>query len=321
MAKIAYGKREYVLSAIESGVIPENTIIITSDEESELLFYDNLKNLKVIKEKTHFSDILRAEEWIEQYNNEGSVVGIFNSGQWQPYIVQKDTIREISCVDDVGELFDNNVGDLSELETSEQGTIVGAVNEVDKRIKTVSKYTADLGETSKLQTADKRTVVDAVNYLNTTKADSSKVSGLSGKIGDLSELDIPENSSIVTAINSVIQDMNDGLNKKTDKVHIASYGDTEIDYVLTNNEERRENVVTSLNITLPDTTVSDELFISSVVFTSGETPTALVYPQSITMSGEDCIDGVFVPVKNKRYTVIVSHDGVYYSGVVGGVKI
>lgn len=170
----------------------------------------------------------------------------------------------------------------------------------------MSKYFPNLK--NGVDDADVTQVIDAFNSVE-------------NDIGDLSKLDVPENSSIVTAINSVITDMEDVLNKKPDKVHIASYRDTEFDYVLTNNEERRENVVTSLNIILPDIIVSDELFISSVVFTSGETPTALVYPQSITMSGEDCIDGVFVPVKNKRYTVIVSYDGVYYSGVVGGVKI
>lgn len=39
--RVAYGKKSKITSAIASGVIPKDSLIITSDaEESELFFYD-----------------------------------------------------------------------------------------------------------------------------------------------------------------------------------------------------------------------------------------------------------------------------------------
>ena len=77
--------------------------------------------------------------------------------------------------------------------------------------------------------------------------------------------------------------------------------------------------VTSMTLTLPSTTADD--YISSIVFTSGATPTNLVYPDTIKMIGEGCIDGVFTPAASKRYEVIVSYDGANIVGVVGGYAI
>ena len=46
MARIAYGKKTSVQTAIDNGVIPTDTIIITKgDMDSEMLFYDADGNL------------------------------------------------------------------------------------------------------------------------------------------------------------------------------------------------------------------------------------------------------------------------------------
>lgn len=94
---------------------------------------------------------------------------------------------------------------------------------------------------------------------------------------------------------------------------------TGTDIILAHNTEVRLGEVEELNLTLP--LEPPENFISSAVFTSGEIPTNLAYPDTIHMNGEDCIDGIFVPIDNKRYNMFVSFDGEYYSGIVGGFAI
>lgn len=103
------------------------------------------------------------------------------------------------------------------------------------------------------------------------------------------------------------------------KVTISASAQTASELEMAHNTEIRYGEMTSLTITLPETLPDD--YISSVVFTSGETAVNMVYPETVKMSGEGCIDGVFVPAANKRYTVILSYDGVYVSGIVGGVGI
>ena len=106
---------------------------------------------------------------------------------------------------------------------------------------------------------------------------------------------------------------------KSDKTTITSSADTSGTLTPANNTEVRYGAVTSLELTLPQSIPND--YISSVVFTSGQNSVNLTYPDTVQMTGEDCIDGIFVPAGGKRYTVILSYDGVYVSGVVGGVSI
>ena len=79
-----------------------------------------------------------------------------------------------------------------------------------------------------------------------------------------------------------------------------------------------------LNVEFPDfvnSTFDPETYISSFIFESLSPATALTYPSEIIMSGDDCIDGVFTPIENKRYEVIVWYDGMLYKGVVRGDSI
>ena len=143
----------------------------------------------------------------------------------------------------------------------------------------------------------------------------SSLSRVYGDIGELAMLDTTQKGNIVNAINEV----NAEVNTKADEITIAASTETTSEIEMEHNTEIRYGEVTSLTLTLPETLPDD--YISSVVFTSGETAVNMVYPETIKMSGEGCIDGVFVPAANKRYTVILSYDGVYVSGIVGGVGI
>lgn len=86
---------------------------------------------------------------------------------------------------------------------------------------------------------------------------------------------------------------------------------------LSNNTEYRANELSSLEITLKETIEND--FISSVIFTSGETPTSFNYPADIKWSGDDVTSGIFVPIANKRYTIMFYYDGININGVSRGV--
>lgn len=87
--RVAYGPKENIDVAIQSGVIPTDSIIITNDEsDSELLFYDINGNLKTVAERTRFESLAEATQWAKQYPCKGYIFTIHNGAEWQPYIVQ-----------------------------------------------------------------------------------------------------------------------------------------------------------------------------------------------------------------------------------------
>lgn len=89
--RVAYGGKDNISSAIESGVIPADSIIITSDgNEPELMFYDKFGNLKLIEERNRFATFSEAQAWTKKYNCAGNIFSIQNGETWVPYIVQAD---------------------------------------------------------------------------------------------------------------------------------------------------------------------------------------------------------------------------------------
>ena len=123
--------------------------------------------------------------------------------------------------------------------------------------------------------------------------------------------------SLTDKLNSMSQDIDDLLETKDDVTSIITSSNTTV--TLSDNTETRCGEVTSLSLSLPSDTSND--YISSVIFTSGTTETSLIYPETINMIGTDCTDNIFVPIKNKRYTIIVTYDGVGLIGTVGGYVI
>ena len=109
----------------------------------------------------------------------------------------------------------------------------------------------------------------------------------------------------------------EGLEDKADIPAITTPTGTSV--TLSDNTEARFGEVATLTLSLPSDTSGD--YISSVAFTSGTTATSLSYPDTITMIGTDCIDGVFAPVANKRYTLIVAYDGAGLVGYVAGHEV
>ena len=84
-----------------------------------------------------------------------------------------------------------------------------------------------------------------------------------------------------------------------------------------NTEQRYTQDLTSLTLTLPQTTPND--FISSVVFASGSTATSMTYDSSIKWSGTDVTSNAFVPQANQEYEIVFWFNGLSVNAVVRGV--
>lgn len=86
-----------------------------------------------------------------------------------------------------------------------------------------------------------------------------------------------------------------------------------------NNTEYRCGEVTSVTITLPEEIPDD--YAAYIAFTSGTTAAEAVYPDSIKWSGDDVIDGVFIPVASRRYNIGIWYDGVNVNAAARGAGV
>lgn len=89
--RVAYGKKDKISAAITSGVIPKDSLIITSDsKESELYFYDADGEMKSISERKQFETMTEAQAWVKTYGCAGHIISVHNGSDWVPYIVSAD---------------------------------------------------------------------------------------------------------------------------------------------------------------------------------------------------------------------------------------
>lgn len=67
---------------------------------------------------------------------------------------------------------------------------------------------------------------------------------------------------------------------------------------------------TLTSLTLSGTRPSETVYYAySIAFSSGSTPTTISVPEGWAFSGDDCTDGVFVPVASKAYEMIGAWEG------------
>lgn len=86
--KVAYGKRGDITGAIGSGVIPKDSLVVTSDaKEAELYFYDTDGQIKYVSVRKRFESMDEAREWIKTYDCAGHIISVYDGGNWAPYIV------------------------------------------------------------------------------------------------------------------------------------------------------------------------------------------------------------------------------------------
>ena len=106
------------------------------------------------------------------------------------------------------------------------------------------------------------------------------------------------------------------LEEKQNKEKYLSIVDN-VAFDLEKNVNYTAEELTSLEFHLPALLTYD--FICSLAFSSGATPTQLIVIDDIKWTGDDIVDGAFVPIANKRYNVIIWWDGMFTNGAVRGV--
>ena len=102
---------------------------------------------------------------------------------------------------------------------------------------------------------------------------------------------------------------------------IINLDGTDVIHEVADNTEYRAGTLTSLTITLPSDVT--DTYESSIVFTSGSTPTNGVFPDNIKWTGTGVVENngavALVPVENMRYNISLWYDGKYVNAVVRGV--
>ena len=120
----------------------------------------------------------------------------------------------------------NNIGTMSNLNTTEKSSLVGAINEVNTQVGTnttaignltteTSSNTGNIGTMTNLTTTEKSNLVGAVNEIN------SNVNNNTANIGTMNNLTTDTKASLVGAVNEV-----DGLIKKLNLSHFKQYTNT-----------------------------------------------------------------------------------------------
>lgn len=107
-------------------------------------------------------------------------------------------------------------------------------------------------------------------------------------------------------------DLQNALNSKQSTTNIVTL--TTASTELATNTIYNGGELASVTLTLPATVPVD--FIAQVEFTSGATATTFTAPASLYFNGDACEGGVFEPVDNKRYCIMVISDGVNTLGFV-----
>lgn len=94
---VAYVPRNKIKSSIAQNVIPKETLIITTDENTETFYYDDKGKIKNISIRMSFSSYTEARTWIAQNDYYiGKVITVLNNGKWIPYLVEKNqTLSEL----------------------------------------------------------------------------------------------------------------------------------------------------------------------------------------------------------------------------------
>lgn len=78
---------------------------------------------------------------------------------------------------------------------------------------------------------------------------------------------------------------------------------------------------TALTVTVPSSGM-DVDFVSQITFVSGSTPTTFTESAGDIVwnpRGDDITEGVFLPVANKAYTIIIGYNGVQFTGITEGL--
>ena len=86
--KLAYGTRDDIQSAINTGKIPPGSLVYTKN--GEIFFYDLDGNLSTYKEKNKFTCKEAAEEYVHKYHCHGEILSVLEDDKCCIYVVGYD---------------------------------------------------------------------------------------------------------------------------------------------------------------------------------------------------------------------------------------
>ena len=90
---VAYLAKNKIKSSIAQNVVPKETLIITTDENTETFYYDDKGKIKNISIRMSFNSYTEARTWVAQNDYYvGKIITILNNGKWVPYLVEKNQI-------------------------------------------------------------------------------------------------------------------------------------------------------------------------------------------------------------------------------------
>lgn len=89
--RTAYGARENLRAAIDAGVVPCGTVVLTKDEgeRGELLFYSPDGELKTIKKKSVFGSMKEALLWMQMDDYAGEAISVLEDGVFHLYLAEQ----------------------------------------------------------------------------------------------------------------------------------------------------------------------------------------------------------------------------------------
>lgn len=94
---VAYIAKNKIKSSITQNVVPKETLIITTDENTETFYYDDKGKIKNISIRMSFNSYTEARTWVAQNDYyAGKVITILKNEKWIPYLVEKNqTLSEL----------------------------------------------------------------------------------------------------------------------------------------------------------------------------------------------------------------------------------
>lgn len=91
--RLAYGRREDVEPAIQNGLIPNETLIVTAETlDPEILYYNANNQLITPLKRARFETYEEADQWVKEYPSVGCIIAVRDDTAWAPYIVQEGNI-------------------------------------------------------------------------------------------------------------------------------------------------------------------------------------------------------------------------------------
>lgn len=113
---VAYSDKNKIKNSIAQGIISQETLIMTNNEEkdAEAYYYDEKGNLKQLVKKTRFNSEAEARVWMAKYGDyEGETISVKDSeGNWLNYVVNvNNQMNLIPSANDLTDVLDGLIID------------------------------------------------------------------------------------------------------------------------------------------------------------------------------------------------------------------